>query len=73
MKYLVVLLVVLFGVGLWRSNRVPKKQKEQAPKPATPQDMIQCHLCSLHVPQADAVTGKLGVYCGNDHLHRVEG
>jgi len=73
MKYLLVLIVVLFGVGMWRSNRLPKKDAvRKAPVPDTPQDMIACKLCSLHVPRAEAVQGQLGLYCGNEHRHRAE-
>ncbi|HNW02497.1 MAG TPA: PP0621 family protein [Burkholderiaceae bacterium] len=73
MKYLLVLVVVLIGIGVWRSNRLPRQEGKRArPEPGSPQDMIECQLCSLHVPRADAVEGRLGLYCGNDHRHRAE-
>lgn len=74
MKFLLVLVVVLAGVWLWRSNRRSgEKLDRQQPKAAPePLDMIRCTLCSVHVPAADAVQGKQGSYCSADHLHRAE-
>ena len=73
MKYLLILLAVLFGVWLWRSGRettgATKSGGRQAPRP-TPQDMVACHHCGLHLPASDAVQGHNGWYCG--HPHRIE-
>ena len=64
---------LLLGIGLWRSRRLPKQEsKRPDPAPGSPQDMIPCQLCSLHFPRGDAVEGRLGLYCGNDHRHRAE-
>lgn len=74
MKFLLVLVVVLAGVWLWRSNRrSDQKLHRQQPKAAPePLDMVRCALCSVHVPPAEAVQGKDGAYCSADHLHRAE-
>ena len=74
MKFLLVLVVVLAGVWLWRSNRRSgQKPDRQQPKAAPePLDMVRCAVCSVHLPAADAVQGKNGSYCSADHLHRAE-
>ena len=74
MKLLLVLLVVLVGVWLWRSNRRadPTLNRQKTKARPEPLDMVRCALCSVHVPAVDAVQGKKGTYCSSDHLHRAE-
>jgi len=74
MKFLLVILVVLVGIWLWRSNRQadPKLHRQKAKAAPEPLDMVRCTLCSVHVPSVDAVQGKKGTYCCADHLHRAE-
>lgn len=79
MKYLLVVLVVLFAIWLWRHNRrePPQQTHRQPPPPAAflapPQDMVACAHCGLHLPLNDAVPGaRVGVYyCGQ--AHRLQG
>ena len=71
MKWLLVLLVVLFGVWLWRSRRPP-------PPPARPRgraaaEMVRCAACGLHLPQAEALTTPRGAYCSAEHRRQIEG
>ena len=74
MKFILVLLVVLGGIWLWRSNRqADAKLRQQNTKTATaPLDMVRCALCEVHVPSVDALVGKKGSYCCKDHLRRAE-
>ena len=74
MKYLLVLVVVWVAFMLWRSGR--KREVERAaPPPAgapqklqTPQAMVRCAHCGLHLPATDALPGKDGkVYCSAAH------
>ncbi len=74
MKYLLVLLVVVFGFWLWKHNRrsAQLERKAQATPPQTvspssPAEMIRCLHCGVHLPQSDAVQGKLGPYCSAAH------
>jgi uncharacterized protein len=72
MKLLVVLLVVLFGVWLWRSRRLADKRP---PPPARPAAMVTCDVCGVHLPQADALTsttGVTGVYCSPAHRQQAQ-
>jgi uncharacterized protein len=70
-KFILILLVVLVGVWLWRSNRPAslKKSTKVAPEPL---EMVRCSYCAVHLPLADVVQGKKGVYCCADHCHRAE-
>jgi uncharacterized protein len=79
MKYAVVILVVLLGVWLWRKNRADDR-KEMAAKPkrkdaapvGTPQIMVSCAVCGVHLPQSDAVLGKIKHYCSLAHRQQRE-
>jgi uncharacterized protein len=80
MKYLVVLLVVLVGVWAWRNNRRIEQADKAASRPAARppepalQDMVRCAVCGVHLPQADAVSGRHGgVYCSTAHRQQAEG
>ncbi len=80
MKLLLLLILAALGWLWWRyvrvSGRAAKRQQpSQSPaQPHTgPQAMVNCPVCGLHLPQADAVTGRLGLYCSEDHRARHEG
>lgn len=75
MKYLLIIGVVLAVVWLWRSSRpsgLPPKQDKKPGAAPLPLEMVRCTLCSVHLPLADTVQGKKGLYCCTDHLHRAE-
>ena len=70
-KFILILLVVLVGVWLWRSNR-PASLKKSTQTTPEPLEMVRCSYCAVHLPLADVVQGQKGVYCGADHLDRAE-
>ncbi|MHB8949527.1 MAG: PP0621 family protein [Rhodoferax sp.] len=74
MRVLLILVVVLAGVWLWRSNRQPdpRLHRENKKVEPPPQDMLRCTLCSVHFPAADGVQGKKGWYCSAEHCQRAE-
>lgn len=74
MKIVLVLALVLVGVWLFRLNRRSAAQnKRPAEKPVVMAlDMVRCRQCDIHLPKADAVTGKQGVYCSLEHRQRAE-
>ena len=79
MKYLLVLAVVLVGFWVWRNGRRQDIARPKAEPAAAaqrqvgaPLDMARCAVCSLHLPQVDAVQGKAGWYCGAEHLKQAE-
>jgi uncharacterized protein len=80
MKFLLVLVVVLFGVWLWKHNRQAAKIAREAQQPrhpapavATPAHMVACAYCGLHLPQHETVTGARGHYCSDAHRAAQEG
>jgi uncharacterized protein len=76
MKYLTVLAVLAVAFWFWRSNRRDAAPKVPPQKPsgnATPQAMLQCAACGVHLPSDDALQGKRGSYCSAAHLKQLEG
>jgi uncharacterized protein len=82
LKFAVVILVVLLGVWLWRKNRADDSEAAQKPQPkpssskptdATPQLMLSCAVCGVHLPKSDAWLGKQGSYCSTAHRQQREG
>ncbi len=82
MKYLVLLLVVVGGIWWIRQQRPASMQANNAETnakpngPATalpPQTMLPCQHCATHVPESDAVRGRLGPYCSSAHRQLAEG
>jgi uncharacterized protein len=72
MKYLVLFGVLLVVYLVWRSAQ-RRDAAAAAPKappatPALPQDMVQCPVCSVHLPRGDALPGVGGaLYCSPEH------
>ncbi len=75
MKLLLFLAIVLLLAWLWRSGRrgaKPSQPETSAPPPAEPQDMVRCARCGVHLPHNEAVVGRIGLYCGNEHRQQAE-
>lgn len=72
MKWFVVLLAVLAGVWWWRRGQGLAQAVMKKPA-AAPQAMRACRHCGVHVPEAEAVTGRLGAYCSAAHRQQAEG
>lgn len=75
MKFLIFL--VLVGALLWllkgtrrRVEPPPAARPPQAP--ASPQSMVQCAQCGMHLPQGEALPGRGGVFCGEPHRSAYE-
>ncbi|MGZ5195398.1 MAG: PP0621 family protein [Ramlibacter sp.] len=75
MKYLIVIAVVLLVLWSVRGNRRGAGAQASAAKPgnaALPQDMVQCPVCSVHLPRSDALPGPGGqLYCCAEHRQRA--
>ena len=77
MKFLLVLIVVMVGVWIWRSNRAAERAEEDNSrrprgKPAGAIDMGRCDLCGMHCPGDDLVKGRRGAYCSTEHRDQAE-
>lgn len=80
MKFLLVLLVVMVGVWIWRSNRADERaeraqgqrRRNQAPGSEASIAMLRCDQCGVHVPQGEVIAGRRGVYCSAEHRQQAE-
>jgi uncharacterized protein len=72
MKYLVLLLIVVAGIWWIRQQRKPNHRPPHDPHTG-PQTMVPCAHCGTHVPEGDAIHGRHGVYCSEQHRQRQEG
>ena len=83
MKYLVLFGVLFVVYLLWRHERRLEQQQSGGPEaarppaPATPalrQEMVQCPVCTVHLPRADALADERGrYYCCAEHRRRGAG
>lgn len=82
MKYLLILTLVLVLVWLWRSNRhreqLDRREREDAAKPVARSgqhatEIVACAFCTVHLPRTDALPGKRGLYCSDEHRRQAEG
>lgn len=75
MKYLIVIAVVLLVLWSVRGKRHAPGAQAGAAKSghaALPQDMVQCPVCSVHLPRSDALPGPGGqLYCCAEHRQRA--
>lgn len=77
MKYLLVLAVVAVAIWIWRNNRreeirAATPPPRRPPRVAGPEAMVRCAHCGLHLPAADAVSGRGGSYCTPAHRQAAE-
>jgi uncharacterized protein len=76
MKFLLLLVVVLAMVWWLRGSRRAPPPNRDAPRRGTAaqqQDMVQCPVCSVHLPRSDALPGPNGqLYCCAEHRLRAE-
>jgi uncharacterized protein len=81
MKLLLLLILAAVAWLWWRYVRVSGQaaRRRSAPAssepsgtPATPQAMVDCPVCGLHLPRIDAVAGRLGLYCSEGHRDQHE-
>ena len=69
MKYVVVLIVVFVVLWLMSSRRREVRGARRSSAAATPQAMVSCVQCGVHLPRADAVQARDGRwFCGAAHL-----
>ena len=76
MKFLLLIAIVFAVVwylrGGARRMRGPAQDESRGAPPAAPQDMVECPVCHVHLPRADALPGPDGqLYCCAEHRLRA--
>ena len=70
----IIFAVIWFMRGM-RSASQARQREEAGPAKAPPpvqQDMVECPVCHVHLPRADALPGPQGqLYCCAEHRHRA--
>jgi uncharacterized protein len=70
MKYLVLIAVIFAVIWFMRGGR-RTAATGRAAAPAPPQDMVECPVCHVHLPRAEALPGPAGqLYCCAEHVRR---
>lgn len=85
MKYALLIAFVFVGLWLWQRSRANSLRNgagrakdagaaAASPKPegSTALQMVACSTCGLHLPKADALTGKIGSYCCAAHQRQAD-
>jgi uncharacterized protein len=77
MKYLLVLAVVLLAFWVWRQGRqvdndAPSAKPRRTKPLPPPTAMVACLQCGTHLPDTEAVRGRQGPYCCEEHRRLCE-
>jgi uncharacterized protein len=78
MKYLLLIALLFAVVWYMRGGRESHEQSAQGTRrpaaPPAPQDMVECPVCRVHLPRAEALPGPGGqLYCCAEHRQRADG
>ncbi len=74
LKWLLVVVIVVVAFYLWRSarerdsDRPAPVAKPPAKANTSPQEMVRCAHCGVHLPRQDAYLNGPNLYCSTDHL-----
>jgi uncharacterized protein len=75
MKILIFLIAVVLLLWLLRKSstrRTPPPPPAPRDPAATPQPMLACAQCGVHLPRDEALPGRGGVFCGEAHRAAYE-
>jgi uncharacterized protein len=76
MKYLLLAAVLVIAYLLWRNARIGRDASPpgRRPQAGTPQEMVSCPVCGVHLPRGEALIGRDGQpYCSHEHRLRSGG
>ena len=74
MKILLFLVAVVLLLWLLRKSSTRRAPPPSPPRDpaATPQPMLACAQCGVHLPRDEALPGRGGVFCGEAHRAAYE-
>jgi uncharacterized protein len=68
MKYLILaLVIVIVGWFLLRARPRPGADVRKPAGGPQPQEIVACQHCGVHLPRAEAVADRSGVFCSEAH------
>jgi uncharacterized protein len=67
MKIVIFLIAVVVLLWLLRGTATRRGPRGGTAMPPTPQPMIACAYCGVHLPRDEALPGRGGVFCGDAH------
>jgi uncharacterized protein len=69
-----ILIAVAIAVAVWLLRRAfadPKDRAKQHPERAgTPDELVRCAHCGLHLPRSEARSASDRLYCSDEHAAR---
>ena len=72
MKIVIFLIAVFVLLWLLRSGTSRRSRPADPTSAASPQPMLACAHCGLHLPRDEALPGRGGVFCGAAHRAAFE-
>ncbi|HEY7758209.1 MAG TPA: PP0621 family protein [Burkholderiales bacterium] len=70
-KFLLLLalgIVVYLIVSRMRRDHTPPEALRKQPPPAvTPEDMVRCAVCGVHLPRSESFTSRGSYFCTDEH------
>jgi uncharacterized protein len=72
MKIVVFVIAVVVLLWLLRGTTARRRPDPGAGKQQSPQQMIACAYCGVHLPRDEALPGRGGVFCGDAHRAAFE-
>lgn len=72
MKYVLLVLAIVALVWLIRGARRREVPPAKPKHDAGVQPMVACRHCGVHLPAHEALPGRGGVFCGEDHRAEYE-
>ena len=72
MKFVLLAIVVVALVWMLRGGLRRAHPPRRPSSSATPQAMLSCAQCGIHLPRDEALPGRGGVFCGAEHREAFE-
>ena len=72
MKIVVFVIAVVVLLWLLRGTTARRRPDRGAGQQRSPQQMIACAYCGVHLPRDEALPGRGGVFCGDAHRAAFE-
>ena len=72
MKIVLFVIAVIALLWLLRGTTTRRRRDRDTARPQSPQPMIACAYCGVHLPRDEALPGRGGVFCGDAHRTAFE-